>query len=65
LRHMEMKWKGCHPRHVHQLIWAANLRMAGLRGVGGEEGFLTTALNTHFKNFWAGALAFSEDRCQI
>ena len=23
--------------------------MAGLRGVGGDEGFLATALNTHFK----------------
>ena len=51
LRHMEMKWKGCHPRNVRQLIWAANFRMAGLRGVGGEEGFLATALNVHFQNF--------------
>jgi len=51
LRHMEMKWKGCHPRHVRHLIWAANLRMAGLRGTGGEEGILATALNIHFKKF--------------
>ena len=50
LRHMETKWKGCHPRNVRHLIWAANLRMAGLRGLGGEEGFLATALNMHFKS---------------
>ena len=51
LRHMEMKWKGCHPRHVRHLIWAANLRIAGLRGMGNEEGILATALNMHFKKF--------------
>ena len=59
LKHMELKWKGCHPRNVRELIWAANFRMAGLRGVSGEEGFLATALNVHFQNFWAGTLAFS------
>ena len=31
------------------LIWGAHLRMARLHGVGGEEGFLSTALNVHFK----------------
>ena len=49
LRHMEMQWKGCHPRNIRHLIWGAHLRMAGLRGVGGEEGLLATALNVHFK----------------
>ena len=45
-----MKWKGCHPRNVRHLIWAANFRTAGLRGLGGEEGFLATALNMHFNS---------------
>ena len=48
---MEMKWKGSHPRNVRELIWATNFRMAGLRGVSGEEGFLATALNVHFQTF--------------
>ena len=51
LHHMEMKWKGCHPHHVRHLIWAAHLCMVGLRGTGGEEGILATALNIHFKKF--------------
>ena len=44
LRHMEMQWKGCHPRNIRHLICSAHLRMAGMHGVGGEEGFLATAL---------------------
>jgi len=65
LRHMDMKWKGCHPRHVRQLICAANLRMAGLRGVGGRGRFLDNGFEHALQKKWAGALAFSEDTCQI
>ena len=49
LNHMEAKWSGSHPMGTHFIVNAALARIAGLRGVGGEEGVLTTALNLHFR----------------
>jgi hypothetical protein len=34
---------------VQHIVWAAQLRALGLRGMGGEEGILSMALNYHFK----------------
>ena len=34
---------------VKQIVWATQVRALGLRGMGGEEGILTMALNHHFK----------------
>jgi len=36
------------PKEVDAFIQAAVIRLAGLRGHGGEEGILADALNTHF-----------------
>jgi len=34
--------------HIGHLVSSAGIRMAGLRGLGGEDGILSTALNMHF-----------------
>ena len=49
LRFMEQKWNN-HPMGVQYIANAAVARMAGLRGLGGEEGILATALNIHFRS---------------
>lgn len=49
LNHMEAQWSGSHPMGTHFIVNAVMARIAGLRGVGGEEGVLTTALNLHFR----------------
>ena len=49
LNRMEAQWSGSHPMGTHFIVNAAMARIAGLRGVGGEEGVLTTALNMHFR----------------
>ncbi len=36
--------------HRKRMVWGAQLKAAGLRGLGGEEGVLAMALNTHFKS---------------
>ena len=46
---MQKKWSGTHPMGTQILVNAALSRVAGLRGVGGEEGILATALNMHFR----------------
>ena len=33
---------------VRSIAWGAQLKAAGIRGTGGEEGFLSMALNNHF-----------------
>ena len=49
LNNLEAKWSSSHPMGTHFIVNAAMARIAGLRGVGGEEGVLTTALNMHFR----------------
>ena len=49
LRFMEQKWCGSRPMGLQYIANAAVARMAGLRGLGGEEGVLATALNIHFR----------------
>ena len=41
--------KGSKPRDVESFIRQATIRLAGLRGHGGEEGVLSDALNFHYE----------------
>ena len=47
LRFLERKTHGS-IGSVGFLVWSARLRMAGLRGLGGEDAILAAALNIHF-----------------
>ena len=49
LNFMQKKWSGTHPMGTQFLVNATLARASGLRGVGGEEGILATALNIHFR----------------
>ena len=42
------KWRGTHPRNVHQVVCAASIRMAHMRGLGGEDAILASTLNAYF-----------------
>ena len=46
------------PKEVDAFIQATIIRLAGLRGHGGEEGILADALNTHFSGFGQGPEAW-------
>ena len=50
LRFMSQKWGDCHPMGLRYIANAAVTRLAGLRGLDGEEGILATALNLHFRS---------------
>ena len=46
------------PKEVEAFIQATVVRLAGLRGHGGEDGILADALNTHFEGFGTGPEAW-------
>ena len=46
------------PKEVDAFVQAAVVRLAGLRGHGGEDGILADALNTHFEGFGRGPEAW-------
>ena len=50
LRFMSQKWGDCRPMGLRYIANAAVMRLAGLRGLDGEEGILATALNLHFRS---------------
>ena len=45
---LQNKWHSGGRVHISHLVSSAAIRMAGLRGLGGEDGILSTALNMHF-----------------
>ena len=45
---LQNKWQSGGRVHISHLVSSAAIRMAGVRGLGGEDGILSTALNMHF-----------------
>ena len=45
---LQDKWHSGGRVHISHLVNSSAIRMAGLRGLGGEDGVLSTALNMHF-----------------
>ena len=35
--------------HIEHIVWSSKLRALGLKGLGGEDGIMAYALNTHFQ----------------
>jgi len=46
--HLQNKWHAVRRVNISHLVSASLIRMAGVRGLGGEDGILSTALNMHF-----------------
>ena len=45
---LQDKWHSDGRVHISHLVNSSAIRMAGLRGLGGEDGILSTTLNMHF-----------------